>query len=47
MVEKILMSDILRGLIDAGYGVNNKLLKYTEINYLKIINVNKIFSIIF
>ena len=29
MIEKTLISDILRGLIGAGYGVNNKLLKYT------------------
>lgn len=34
MVEKTLISDILRGLIDAGYGVNNQLLKYTEIKDL-------------
>ena len=39
MVEKTLISDILRGLIDAGYGVNNKLLKYTEIKDL--LNDNK------
>ena len=34
LIEKALISDISRGLIDAGYGVNNKLLKYTEIKYL-------------
>ena len=33
MVEKTLIN-ILRGLIDSGYGVNNKLLKYTEIKDL-------------
>ena len=34
MVEKTLIIDILRGLIDAGQGVNNKLLKYEDINDL-------------
>ena len=34
IVEKSLNSDILRGLINAGYGANNKLLKYTEIKDL-------------
>ena len=34
MFEKMLIIDILRGLIDAGYGVNNKLLNYTEIKDL-------------
>ena len=34
MTEKALISDILRGLINAGYGVNNKLLKYEDIRDL-------------
>ena len=34
MTEKTLISNILRGLINAGYGVNNKLLKYEDIKDL-------------
>ena len=34
MNEKTLISNILRGLINAEYGVNNKLLNYTEIKDL-------------
>lgn len=34
MTERTLVSDILRGLVNAGYGQNNKILKYEEIKDL-------------